>query len=57
MISIASVIQKEADETAQSAEIVIMTHRAREASLRTAIDGLAGLDSVFEVGNYIRVEG
>jgi homoserine dehydrogenase len=57
MISIASVIQKEADETAQSAEIVIMTHRAREASLRTAIHGLAGLDSVFEVGNYIRVEG
>lgn len=57
MISIASVIQKEADETAQSAEIVIMTHRAREASLRTAIEGLAALDCVFEVGNYIRVEG
>jgi homoserine dehydrogenase len=57
MISIASVIQKEADETAQSAEIVIMTHRSRESALRAAIEDLSALDCVFEVGNYIRVEG
>ncbi|MEX2238187.1 MAG: homoserine dehydrogenase [Dehalococcoidia bacterium] len=56
-ISIASVIQKEADESAQSAEIVIMTHRAREAALQEAIAGLRRMASVFEVGNCIRVEG
>lgn len=56
-ISIASVIQKEADETAQSAEIVIMTHRAKESSFRVALQGLEGLDSVFEISNFIRVEG
>lgn len=56
-ISIASVIQKEADETAQSAEIVIMTHRAKESAFRRALEGLAGLDSVFDISNFIRVEG
>jgi homoserine dehydrogenase len=56
-ISIASVIQKEADETAQSAEIVIMTHKARESALRSSIAGFEKLACVYEVSNYIRVEG
>jgi homoserine dehydrogenase len=56
-ISIASVIQKEADETAQSAEIVIMTHKARESALRSSIAGFETLACVYEVSNYIRVEG
>jgi homoserine dehydrogenase len=55
-ISIASVIQKESDESAQTAEIVIMTHRAREASVQAALGALAGLPAVVEVGNFVRVE-
>ena len=55
-ISIASVIQKETDETARSAEIVIMTHRAREAAIRAASRDLTALDVVKEIGSIIRVE-
>jgi homoserine dehydrogenase len=54
-ISIASAIQKEADE-AQQAEIVLMTHRASEGSMQEAIQRLNALDVVAEVGNMIRVE-
>ncbi len=56
-ISIASVIQKEADERAQTAELVIMTHLAREDAIQAALEELARLDVVREVGNMIRVEG
>ena len=55
-ISIASVIQKEADEAAQRAEIVLMTHRAKEAAIQEALRLLEGLDVVNEVGNLVRVE-
>ena len=55
-ISIASVIQKEADEAAQSAEIVLMTHRAREAAVQQALGQLEDLAVVNEVGNMVRVE-
>ena len=55
-ISIASVIQKETDEDSQTAEIVIMTHPAREASIQQALQSLKGLDVVKEVGNMVRVE-
>ena len=55
-ISIASVIQKEADAEAQTAEIVLMTHRAREASMQGALRVLEGLDVVAAVGNMVRVE-
>jgi homoserine dehydrogenase len=55
-ISISSVIQKEADEEAQSAELVIMTHTAREASMQNAIRQVEALDAVVAVGNVIRVE-
>ena len=55
-ISISSVIQKEADEAAQRAEVVLMTHRAREASLQKALGLLDELDVVSEVGNVVRVE-
>ena len=56
-ISIASAIQKEADETAKTAEIVIMTHPAREKGMRHAIDELNQLEVVKEISNFIRVEG
>ena len=55
-ISIASVIQREADEAAQRAEIVLMTHRAKEAAMNDALGQLAQLDVVNEVGNLVRVE-
>ena len=55
-ISIASVIQKETDEAAQSAEIVIMTHIARESAVRSASDELRRLDVVREIGSIVRVE-
>lgn len=55
-ISIASVIQKETDETAQTAEIVIMTHLASEAAMQRTLSELQRLPEVREVGNFVRVE-
>ncbi len=55
-VSIASVIQKETDEAAQTAELVIMTHAAQEASVQAAIGQLQDLDGVYQVGNFLRVE-
>jgi len=56
-ISIASVIQKEADERAQTAEIVIMTHEAQEANVRNAFREMEQLPVVADIGNLLRVEG
>ncbi len=56
-VSIASVIQKETDEAAQTAEIVIMTHAAREDSMRASIEQIQGLEMVRQVGTTLRVEG
>jgi homoserine dehydrogenase len=55
-ISISSVLQKEAHEDAQTAELVIMTHIAREASMQKAMALLNNLDVVQEIGNFLRVE-
>ncbi len=55
-ISISSVIQKEADEASQTAELVIMTHEAREAAMQDALREAEGLDSVLAIGNFVRVE-
>ncbi|MBI4297887.1 MAG: homoserine dehydrogenase [Chloroflexi bacterium] len=56
-ISIASVIQKEVDEAAQTAEIVIMTHLALEEAMQRALAEMARLPKVAEVSNFVRVEG
>jgi homoserine dehydrogenase len=56
-ISIASVIQKETNEAEQTAELVIMTHEAREADVQAAIAGIRALDVVTEIGTFLRVEG
>ncbi len=56
-ISIASVIQKEANQDAQTAELVIMTHLAQEEAMRVALARLAELPAVTEIGNFVRVEG
>jgi homoserine dehydrogenase len=55
-VSIASVIQKETDEEAQTAEIVIMTHAAVEAAIQASIRQVESLDVVRQVGNFLRVE-
>ncbi len=55
-ISIASVIQKEAHEASNTAELVIMTHEAREASVQDALKAVQDLPEVQEIGNFIRVE-
>ena len=55
-VSIASVIQKETDEEAQTAELVIMTHAAREAAVQASISHLESLEVVRQVGNFLRVE-
>jgi len=56
LISISSVIQKEADSVAQTAEIVIMTHPAQEKGMQQALGELAHLAEVKEISNFIRVE-
>jgi len=56
-ISIASVIQKEADNLTQTAEIVIMTHPAREMYMQQALSEIGNLPVVREICNLIRVEG
>jgi len=54
-ISIASVIQKEVDESTEAAEVVIMTHPAKESAVRKAVGALKRLDSIKAVNNFIRV--
>jgi len=55
-ISIASVIQKETHVDAGTAELVIMTHEAREASVHQALAAVQKLDVVQEIGSFLRVE-
>lgn len=55
-ISISSAIQKEADKTSQSAEIVIMTHPAQESAVQQALREMEALAVVKQIGNVIRVE-
>jgi homoserine dehydrogenase len=55
-ISIAAVLQRETYHETQSAEIVITTHPAREASVQKALEAMAGLPGVKRVSNMIRIE-
>lgn len=55
-ISIASAIQKAANFEANTAEIVLMTHRAKEASIQQALTKIEVLDVVDLIGNLVRVE-
>jgi len=54
-ISIASAIQKEMAPD-QTAEVVIMTHPAKEEAIQSAIADFKKLDVVKEVHNFVRVE-
>lgn len=55
-ISIASVLQKDSNQVEQTAEIVITTHPAREASVQESLRLMTGLDVVREVKNLLRIE-
>jgi homoserine dehydrogenase len=55
-ISIASVLQKDADPQTLSAEIVIMTHPALESSVQRALRAMDALEPVRRVGNMLRIE-
>jgi homoserine dehydrogenase len=55
-ISISSAIQPESDDKTQTAEIVIMTHPAREKAVQKALGELEKLEVVNEISNFIRVE-
>jgi len=55
-ISISSVIQKETDPATQVAEIVIMTHPAKEQAVQQAIKEAERLAVVKEITNFVRVE-
>ncbi|MFT5564944.1 MAG: homoserine dehydrogenase, partial [Myxococcota bacterium] len=52
-VSIAQVLQ---DETPHGMELVIVTHRALEASLQSTVLSLASVDGVHAVCSVIRVE-
>ncbi|MEE8174637.1 MAG: ACT domain-containing protein, partial [Dehalococcoidia bacterium] len=56
LISISSVIQKGTDESAQTAEMVIMTHPAQEQAMQRALREMEGLAVVQEISNFVRVE-
>ena len=55
-ISIAAVLQRDTDAEAGSAEIVITTHPAKEASMQNALQIMGGLSQVRRVSNVIRIE-
>ena len=55
-ISIAAVLQRDANPETESAEIVITTHPAKEASVQKALKAMAGLPQVRRVSNTIRIE-
>ena len=56
-ISLASVIQKDSDPEQQTAELVITTHPAREASVQKALQQVSALDVVTRINNLLRIEG
>ena len=56
LISISSVIQEEADSVLETAELVIMTHPAKEAAMQQALRELKTLEVVKEISNFVRVE-
>lgn len=55
-ISLAAVLQKDTNLEAQTAEIVITTHPAREASVQRSLQRVAELSVVGEVSSLLRIE-
>ena len=55
-ISIASVIQENTDQVAQTAEIVVTTHPAREDAMQKFVKRTERLEVVREIKNLVRIE-
>ena len=55
-ISLASVLQKDANPVEETAEIVITTHLAREASVQESLRLVSSLKVVKKVNNLLRIE-
>ena len=55
-ISLAAVLQKDTNLEAQTAEIVITTHPAREASVQRSLQRVSELTVVGEVSSLLRIE-
>ena len=55
-ISIASIIQKSANSSAKSVEIVITTHPAKEKAVQKAFGNMKNIEMVKEIGSLIRME-
>jgi homoserine dehydrogenase len=56
-VSIAAVVQKEDDKDTRTADLVIMTHRAKETAMRAALGQIERLPVVAGVRSFLRVEG
>ncbi len=56
-VSIAAVNQKESNADERTAELVVMTHRAREGAMQDALRVIAALPVVAQVSAFLRVEG
>ena len=55
-ISINSVLQKDTDIENEQADLVIMTHPARESNIQNAVNVIRGLDAVLNLDSLLRVE-
>jgi len=55
-ISISAVLQKDTDIENTQADLVIMTHPAREANMQTAVSLIRKLETVICLDSLIRVE-
>ncbi|MDG0867503.1 homoserine dehydrogenase [Candidatus Lucifugimonas marina] len=55
-ISINSVLQKDTDIENGHADLVIMTHPARESNMQSAVSSIKELDSVLRLDSLLRVE-
>ena len=55
-ISIASVIQEDTDQVAQTAELVVTTHPAREDAMQEFVKRTERLEVVREIKNLVRIE-
>ena len=55
-VSIAAVTQKETDDDASLAELVIVTHQALEQDMRAAVSEADALDITDRIATLIRIE-
>ena len=54
-ISIANVLQKDADPATQTAELVVTTHPSSERSMQKSLTLIRGVNTVREINNLIRI--